>query len=168
RRKIECSPPPAPARALPPALGPPVEGAFCFGCGSAGQILRRLLLLLIWALVASTANAQVPGQNVNMVTGTKFPGGDPYLQKQNEPSGAVSTVNPCRLLVGANDYRAVNLPGLPADKENGDAWVGWYTSINCGQTWYSTLLPGYPQDTSAAGKSSPVYGLTTAADPNID
>ena len=102
-----------------------------------------------------------------MVTGKTFPNGDPWLQKQNEPSGAVSTVNPCRLLAGANDYRAVNVPGLPADKENGDAWVGWYTSINCGQTWYSTLLPGYLQDTSAAGKSSPVYGLTTAADPTV-
>ena len=118
-------------------------------------------------LISITASAQIPGQNVNMVTGTKFPGGDPFLQKQNEPSGAVSTVNPCRLLAGANDYRAVNLPGLPADKEIGDAWVGWYTSINCGQTWYSTLVPGFLQDNSPAGLASPVHGLTTAGDPTV-
>jgi len=129
--------------------------------------MRKLLLLAICLFSSMTGIAQIPGQNVNMVTGKKFPGGDPWLQKQNEPSGAVSTVNPCRLLAGANDYRAVNVPGLPADKENGDAWVGWYTSIDCGQTWYSTLVPGYLQDTSAVGKASPVYGLTTAADPTV-
>src|SRR4029078_7829488 len=123
--------------------------------------MRTTCFGVLCLLISVTASAQIPGQNVNMVTGTKFPGGDPYLQKQNEPSGAVSTVNPCRLLVGANDYRAVNLPGLPADKENGDAWVGWYTSINCGQTWYSTLLPGYLQDNNTPGLGSPVTGRNT-------
>ena len=131
--------------------------------------LRRVASALTLALAIGSVfiHAQTPGQNINMVSGKTLPGGDPYLQKQNEPSGAVSTENPCRLIAGANDYRAVNLPGLPADKENGDAWVGWYTSINCGQTWYSTLVPGFLQDTSAAGKASPVYGLTTAADPTV-
>ncbi len=131
------------------------------------RLMRRLLLLTICLFMSVTGIAQIPGQNVNMVTGKVFPGGDPYLQKQNEPSGAVSTVNPCRLLAGANDYRSVNLPGLPADKEIGDAWVGWYTSINCGQTWYSTLVPGYLQDNSPAGLASPLHGLTTAGDPTV-
>ena len=117
--------------------------------------MRKVFLAAVCMFVSATASAQIPGPNVNMVTGKVFPGGDPWLQKQNEPSGAVSTRNPCRLLAGANDYRAVNLPGLPGDKEIGDAWVGWYTSINCGQTWYSTLVPVFPQDQSAAGKSSP-------------
>jgi hypothetical protein len=129
--------------------------------------MRKAFLAALYVLVTVSASAQVPGPNVNMVTGTKFPGGDPWLQKQNEPSGAVSTRNPCRLLAGANDYRAVNLQGLPADKEIGDAWVGWYVSIDCGQTFYSTLVPGFLQDTSALGKSSPVYGLTTAGDPTV-
>ena len=133
--------------------------------------MRNTLLLASCLIVSVTAlatvSAQIPGPNVNMVTGKTFPNGDPWLQKQNEPSGAVSTKNPCHLLAGANDYRAVNLPGLPGDKEIGDAWVGWYTSINCGQTWYSTLVPGYLQDTSPAGKASPVYGLTTAGDPTV-
>ena len=48
------------------------------------------LLLVLPPLVASLA-AQVAGRNVNMVSGGTFPGGDPYLQKQNEPSIAVST-----------------------------------------------------------------------------
>ena len=129
--------------------------------------MRKFLLLAICVFSSATGIAQIPGQNVNMVTGKNFPGGDPWLQKQNEPSGAVSTVNPCRLMAGANDYRGVNVAGLPADKEIGDAWVGWYTSINCGQTWYSTLLPGYLQDNSPAGLASPVHGLTTAGDPTV-
>ncbi len=131
--------------------------------------IRRLALALTAALAIGSVflHGQTPGQNINMVTGKAFPGGDPWLQKQNEPSGAVSTKNPCRLLGGANDYRAVNVPGLPGDKEIGDAWVGWYTSVDCGQTWYSTLMPGYLQDQTAIGKASPVYGLTTAADPTV-
>ena len=120
----------------------------------------------IAALVASV-NAQVPGRNVNMVTGGTFPGGDPSRQKQNEPSIAVSTRNQCHLLAGANDYRAVELPGLPDDKEIGDAWVGWYESTDCGATWYSTLVPGYPQDSSPEGMASPVKGLSAGADPVV-
>ncbi len=122
------------------------------------------LLLLVPALLVPIS-AQVAGRNVNMVSGGTFPGGDPFLQKQNEPSIALSTRNNCHLLAGANDYRAVNLKGLPADQEIGDSWVGWYESTDCGATWYSTLVPGYPQDTSAEGAASPAKGFTTAADP---
>ena len=52
----------------------------------------------------------VAGQNVNMVSGTKWPGGDPFLQRQNEPSLAVSSRNVLHLVAGANDYRTVDLP----------------------------------------------------------
>ncbi len=120
-------------------------------------------LLLI--TLGASPHAQVAGRNVNMVTGGTFPGGDPFLQKQNEPSIAMSTRNPCHLLAGANDYRAVNLPGLPDDLEIGDSWVGWYESTDCGATFYSTLVPGYPQDNSPEGIASPAKGFTTAADP---
>jgi hypothetical protein len=131
--------------------------------------LSRLVLVMLCAIPAFVAsvNAQVAGRNINMVSGGTFPGGDPHLQKQNEPSLAMSTRNPCHLLAGANDYRAVNLPGLPGDAEIGDAWLGWYESTDCGATWYSTLVPGYPQDASPAGMASPVKGLSAGADPVI-
>ena len=112
------------------------------------------------------------GQNVNMVSGTTLPDGDPWLQRQNEPSIAVSTRNPLHLLAGANDYRTVDMPGdegdqLPGQKiinsTAGDAWLGVYKSFDGGQSWITTLLPGFPQDSPG----SPLYGYEAAADPVV-
>ena len=131
---------------------------------------RRLVASTTIAVCAlsCSALAQIPGQNVNMVSGTEWPGGDPFLQRQNEPSIAVSSRNPQHLLAGANDYRTVDLPGLPDGEEPvGDAWLGLFKSPNGGQTWRSTLLPGYPQDQSAAGLASPLKGFEAGADPVV-
>ncbi len=107
-----------------------------------------------------------PGQNINMVSGTQWPGGDPFLQRQNEPSLAVSTRNARHLLAGANDYRTVDLNFL-ATGETGDAWLGVFKSFDGGATWQSTLLPGYPLDQTPEGLSSPLKGLPTASDPVV-
>ena len=106
--------------------------------------------LVALAVVGVRVSAQqpqiVPGTNVNMVSGTTFPDGDPYLQRQNEPSSAVSTRNPLHILSGVNDYRTVDLPGpfdpLRGFKMNAEAWVGLFKSTDGGQNWKSTLLPG--------------------------
>src|SRR5688572_15912371 len=130
------------------------------------------LALIALAAVGATLSAQsqvVPGTNVNMVSGTTFPDGDPYLQRQNEPSSAVSTRNPLHILAGVNDYRTVDLPGpfdpLRGFKMNADAWVGLFKSLDGGKTWKSTLLPGYPQDVSPEGLASPIKGREAATDP---
>jgi hypothetical protein len=102
-----------------------------------------------------------------MVSGKTWPGGDPFLQRQNEPSIAVSSRNPLHLLAGANDYRTVDLPGLPDGEENGDAWHGVFKSFDGGLTWRSTLLPGYPQDTTAQGMTSQNKGFQAGADPTV-
>jgi hypothetical protein len=114
------------------------------------------------------------GRNVNMVSGTTLPGGDPYLQRQNEPSIAASTRNPLHLLAGANDYRTVDipieleeLPGVEDKIAAGDAWLGVFKSLDGGQSWTSTLIPGFPQDNSPEGLASPLKGYRAAADPVV-
>ncbi len=114
----------------------------------------------------------IAGRNVNMVSGMTLPDGDPYLQRQNEPSIAVSTRNPLHLLAGANDYKTVDMPGDPTDvlpgqmqnQSAGDAWLGVYKSFDGGQSWKNNLLDGYPQQQNS---SSPLKGYQAAADPVV-
>ena len=136
----------------------------------------RLALGILVALVpvftpqaAAQVQGPTPGQNVNMVSGTQWPGGDPFLQRQNEPSIAVSSRNPLHLLAGANDYRTVDL-NFFATGETGDAWLGVFKSFDGGATWQSTLLPGYPLDQTAEGLSSPLktpMQFQAASDPVV-
>jgi hypothetical protein len=131
------------------------------------MVVRRLLVSLILLFSCAAAIAQVASQNINMVSGTNWPAGDPYLQRQNEPSIAVSSRNPEHMLGGANDYRTVDIPNPNAPNILGDAWLGVYSSMDGGETWKSTLLPGYPQDTSAVGMASPLHSYTVATDPTV-
>src|SRR4029077_10193036 len=109
--------------------------------GSRSKVLAsRLFFWPILSIVCATlfctaayAQGPTPGQNVNMVSGTKWPGGDPFLRQQNEPSIAVSTRNPQHLLAGANDYRTVDLnlvDQLPINQLDGDAWLGVFKSFD--------------------------------------
>ena len=129
------------------------------------DLLRKLCVSLAFLLSAASLSGQIIEPNVNMVAGTDWPHGDPFLQRQNEPTMAVSTRNPLHLLGGANDYRTVDVPfdtpASPDNEERGDAWLGVFKSRNGGQTWWSDLLPGYPQD---AGSTSPLHTYQAAAD----
>lgn len=129
------------------------------------------------ALLSSAAAAQQlsVGTNVNMVGGPASLSlgpplgiqGDPYLQRQNEPSMACSSRNPVNCLAAANDYRLVGTPGVQDGKVTGDAWIGLFWSHDEGQSWRSTLLPGFPQDTTPAGRAFPFRGRDAAADPVV-
>src|SRR5215467_13194751 len=135
----------------------------------AGVFSGFVIAFVLCAVVAANAAAQVPtaGQNINMVSGTKWPGGDPFLQRQNEPSIAISSRNPLHLLAGANDYRTVDLPvsdTVPGSLA-GDAWLGVFKSYDGGLTWQSYLLSGYPQDNSQP--PSPLKAYSAAADPTV-
>ncbi len=149
-----CDPCPAPRR------------SWGFLLRSAGIALAALAAL---APPGRGQTEPVAGQNVNMVSGTQFPGGDPFLQRQNEPSLAVSSRNPLHLLAGANDYRTVDLPvsdTVPGSLA-GDAWLGVFKSFDGAQSWQSTLLPGFPQDQSPEGLASPLKAYNAAADPTV-
>ncbi len=136
------------------------------GCASSARcvLAAALTLVSVHILNAQSGPSQglVAGRNVNMVSGTTWPEGDPFLQRQNEPSVAASTRNPLHLLAGANDYRSVVLPGFLDDTETGDAWLGVFKSFDGGQRWQSTLLPGYPN-----GPASPLSGYAAGADPVV-
>ena len=126
-----------------------------------------LIATICAAITGAPTSAQVSGQNVNMVSGTNWTNGDPFLQRQNEPSIAVSSRNPSHLLAGANDYRTVDLPGLLGIDERGDAWLGLFKSFDAGRRWQSTLLPGFPLDGSSEGLASPIHGFQAASDPTV-
>ncbi|MEL7313255.1 MAG: hypothetical protein AAFN07_17200, partial [Pseudomonadota bacterium] len=134
-------------------------------------VSRAMMLSLVFFLVYGVASAQEPisiGANVNMVSGQEFPNGDPFQRQQNEPSVAYSSRNNLHLLAGANDYRAVDVPGLPGGQETGDSWLSYYWSTNGGASWQSTLIPGYPQDPSCLGPNPPVLcGYAAGADPVV-
>jgi hypothetical protein len=124
-------------------------------------------------VVSSSTIGLIASRNVNMVSGTKLPLGDPWLQRQNEPSIAVSSRNPMHLFAAANDYRTIDmpddysLPGIPGASAVRDSWIGVFESFNGGESSVTMLLPGFPQDTSAEGVASPIHGFDTACDPIV-
>ena len=74
---------------------------------------------------------------------------------QNEPAVAVDPHNPSVVTAGSNDYCAAVV--------NGDVWAGYYRSTDAGASWQDSLVPGYPDDSSAAGLASPAHGECGAA-----
>src|SRR5204863_2652960 len=87
-----------------------------------------------------------------LVTGIPYT--DPVLTacsvsrgRQNEPAVAVDPRNPLVIVGSSNDYCGVlaangSLIGV------GVVWVGYYRSENGGTSFTSSLIPGYPGDSS--------------------
>ena len=122
-------------------------------CPSSRWWLFSLALAVGFAVVRLPAQQIVTGTNVNMVSGTTYPAGDPFLQRQNEPSSAVSTRNHS-IFSAARTIPPVDIPfslgqrvrhSSPAAPER-DAWVGVFKSLAVYRPGKSTLVPGYPQD----------------------
>src|SRR4051812_29933337 len=67
--------------------------------------------------------------------------------RQNEPSVAVDPRNTSVLLGSSNDYCGVYNRGV-AGGAVGPIWLGYYRSQDSGSSWVSSLVPGYPDDTS--------------------
>jgi hypothetical protein len=126
----------------------------------------RLVILTVAAIPAGGALADVRLTN-------DFPGGgyvstytlatgNPYTDatldecsrargRQNEPAVAVNPRNINVIIASSNDYCGVYNDGNDANGApipSGPIWLGYYRSENGGTSFRSSLVPGYPGDTS--------------------
>ncbi|MGI8702932.1 MAG: hypothetical protein ACR2JZ_00250 [Candidatus Limnocylindrales bacterium] len=87
--------------------------------------------------------------------GNRRQGNEPYSVV--DPTDPGSSTNPATVVAGWNDYCLSDL---------GAGWQGFAYSIDNGETWTDSIVPGYPQDTSPEGRASPLFGKhTDAGDP---
>jgi hypothetical protein len=152
---------------------------------------KSLLCLAITGILVMTflvvARPSIPGTDVRL--SNDFPGGGyvstytlatgiPYTDavlsecsiargRQNEPAVAVDPRNTNVLIGSANDYcgtYAGSPPGnfIPA----GPIWLGYYRSENAGASFQSSLVPGYPGDTSPYAALAQIR-TASAGDPVI-
>jgi hypothetical protein len=69
--------------------------------------------------------------------------------RQNEPAVELDPRNPNVVIGSSNDYCARYQPfGSATPSQSGAIWLGYYRSENGGSTFQSSLVPGYPDDTS--------------------
>ena len=105
------------------------------------------------------ADIKVTNDNNNVDGGTPNPGFDSQNRQSNETSLAISPAHPDIVATGANDYRMVTVFG--------DSWLGFSVSADGGATWFNTMVPGFPSDTSPAGLASPLLNLDGSGDPVV-
>src|SRR5437763_6945651 len=98
------------------------------------------------------------GANGGYVSAYTLATGNPYTDatlqecsisrgRQNEPAIALDPRNTSVLLGSSNDYCGVYNRGIPAGAV-GPIWLGYYRSENGGASFVSSLVPGYPDDSS--------------------
>ena len=144
-------------------------------------------LLATFALGASTVLASSPGVDVRL--SNDFPGGgyvsaddiaglphytDDTLDecsrargRQNEPALAINPRDSRVMIGSANDYCGTFNDGDDDDGApiaSGPIWLGYYRSENEGESFVSSLVPGYPGDTSSLGELAKIR-TASAGDP---
>src|SRR5256714_2661083 len=149
--------------------------------------MRRLALVGVLAAAAlfavGIAGASTPGADARLtndnsayVSNYTLATGVPYTDqtltecsiargRQNEPSVAVDPRNTSLLLGSSNDYCGVYNRGVAAGAV-GPIWLGYYRSQDSGSSWTSSLVPGYPDDTSPYAALSQAR-TASAGDPVI-
>jgi hypothetical protein len=148
--------------------------------------VRRFAIVgvLAVALIAvGIAGASTPGADVRLtndnssyVSAYTLATGNPYTDqtlqecsisrgRENEPAVALDPRDPSVLLGSSNDYCGVYNRGAAAGAV-GPIWLGYYRSTNSGQSFTSSLVPGYPDDTSPYAALSQAR-TASAGDPVI-
>lgn len=111
--------------------------------------------------VTTGTDVKVTVDNNNLPGGTPTPSLDARNGPQNETSVAVSPANPRVIAVANNDFKLLDLAQFPCFHY----WLGLNVSSDGGATWYNTMIPGFPGDTSPAGLASPLNAKSNAPDP---
>ena len=134
-----------------------------------GQFKIAFTMVLVASLVLVTVayashatdgtDVKITNDNNNVDGGTPNPSFDAQNRQSNETTVAISPADRNIFAAGANDYRMVPVTA--------DGWLGFYTSSDNGQTWFNTMVPGFPSDTSPAGLASPLLGLDASGDPVV-
>jgi hypothetical protein len=115
------------------------------------RVLQKPALTTAYSTLVSTPFPTVPvGPNIDIA------GEVPPDRQQVETTVAIDPLNTSIIVAGAQDLRMKPLE---------HRWHGYYRSTDGGQTWITSLLPGFPGDSSPAGLSSPLRASNTTSDP---
>jgi hypothetical protein len=130
-----------------------------------GLLVLAALTLAVAAPIVLAGHA-TPGADVNVINdnnnidgGTPNPSFDAANRQSNETTVSISPANPSIVAAGGNDYRMVPVTA--------DVWFGVYVSSDGGGSWFNTMVPGFPSDTSPAGTASPLLNLDASGDPVV-
>jgi hypothetical protein len=143
---------------------------------------RYGFLVCLFAAFALGADVRLTNDNsasggyisaFTLATGTLYT--DAVLQectkargRQNEPSVAVNPRDTRVLIGSSNDYCGVyaGSPDAGPFVASGPIWLGYYRSENSGASFQSSLVPGYPGDTSPYAALAAIR-TASAGDPVI-
>jgi hypothetical protein len=146
-------------------------------------VLVLAVMLLVPLLAAAAIPDDVRLSNDSLASGgyisaytlaTGIPYTDPVLSeasisrgRQNEPAVEIDPRD-ARVLIGSsNDYAGVYAGSTPGNYvPAGPIWLGYYRSENGGTSFQSSLVPGYPGDTSPYAALAQVR-TASAGDPVI-
>src|SRR6478672_10637611 len=134
------------------------------------RVVVVVVALIIGVVTAAVAVAASPGADVRLTNDAPGAGGytsdytlvtgQPYTDatlsecsqsrgRQNEPADVIDPRNSQVIVGSSNDYCGVynaSSGGIP--QATGPIWLGYYRSENGGSSFQSSLVPGYPGDTS--------------------
>ena len=149
------------------------------------SLVTAVSLVLVTGVAAAGGNARLtndchPGAcGAGYVSAYTLATGIPYTDatldectvshgRQNEPAVAVDPRNANVLLGSSNDYCGVynttDANGNPVAA--GPIWLGYYRTQDSGSSWVSSLVPGYPGDTSPYARLAQIR-TASAGDPVV-
>ena len=152
-----------------------MQGRALLGLRPSRAPLGILAAIASALLCASTVMASTPGTDVRLTRDAPSLSGyvsaddlaglahyiDPTLNEcsrsrghQNEPALAINPRDNRVMIGSSNDYCAVYNNGSDANGApipSGPIWLGYYRSEDGGASFVSSLVPGYPGDTSTLG-----------------